>query len=275
MKISCSELYAHAGRYLDIAQAEPVIITSFGHDRAVLISAEVFSALRARASADAQKLLEGGVTVPIRVFRKTFAHGKERALNKPVFVVRKSGPKAVLLSRKTFDALFRGDVAKRPAADTLQKITVSEFHDNVCHYLHVSRRRPLLITKQNREKNALLSTLAFRILTRSKSAKAISREASLAVSVGAFTRRVGYYHKLSMTRPVIITVNEYPRNVLMPAKAFRRLFTNDRSTLITYVDSKPPVYPAELRDKYTYENVLQRAAIRETAQDTPSVVSPD
>jgi hypothetical protein len=99
--------------------------------------------------------------------------------------------------------------------------------------------------------------LAFRILVRGTSATAKHHQPHV-VSVCDFALRASHYQSEVTIRPVLITVNGRPQNVLMRAPLFERLFTEDRSRQITSMDSPPPIYPADLRDTYTYQNVLQR-----------------
>jgi PHD/YefM family antitoxin component YafN of YafNO toxin-antitoxin module len=257
MRVTCSEFRANFGRYLDLTLTEPVIITNFARDQGVLISAEVFHTLRARISAKAQKPLGESITIPISDFQKRYAHYQEVALNNPIVITTHFREKSVLLSPEAFDTLFQGSLPKKlDVSNMLKKVTTSEFQQKVGHHLSAALATPIIITKHGREKNALLSIGTLRALLRTKAAKAeVKLAEAITVTATELELQAGSYQDISITRLVIVTVKEREQNVLMSTNAFKRLIRDGKIALIHHVGNQTPS-PAELRDKYTYQNAL-------------------
>ncbi len=255
MRVTCSEFRANFGRYLDITLTEPVIITNFARDQGVLISAEVFHALRARTSGEAQKPLGQSITIPISDFQKRYAHYQEVASNNPIVITTHFREKTVLLSPEVFDALFEGSVPENlEPSSMLKKVATSEFQQKVGHHLSAALESPIIITKHGREKNALLSVGALRALLRTKTAKAeVKLAEAITITATELELQAGHYQDISIIKPVIVTVKEREQNVLMSADAFKRLIRDGKIELITHVSDQAPSV-AELRDKYTYRN---------------------
>jgi prevent-host-death family protein len=253
MRVTCSEFRANFGRYLDITLTEPVIITNFARDQGVLISAEIFHALRARKSAELQKPPGETITIPITDFQKAYAHYQEVALSNPIIITTHFREKTVLLSPADFDELFEGSLPEHvhaTLANTPAKIPTSEFQQKVGQYLIAAIESPIIITKHGREKNALLSVGAFRDLLRGKAAKAENEQAALTVTATEFQNNTGYYQDISITRPVIIAVKEVDQNVLVSAESFKRLSGVGDVREVSN-KGRRPLPLAELRGKYS------------------------
>ncbi len=257
MRVTCSEFRANFGRYLDRTLTEPVIITNFARDQGVLISVEVFHALRTRTSAMTQKALGENIVIPISNFQKRYAHYLAIASNNPIIITTHFREKTVLLSPEAFDVLFKGSILKSlNKSDFLEKVTTSEFQQKVGHHLSRALKSPLIITKHGREKNALLSIDAFHALLCAKPANT-DIQLSIAVTITAteLELQAGYYQDLSITKPVIVTVKEVEQNALIAAETFKRLIQDGRINLIIHEKARQ-LPEAELRDKYTYQIAL-------------------
>jgi prevent-host-death family protein len=91
-RVSATEFQNHVGRYLDAVQREPVIVTSHGRDRGVLISPELYQRLVVSVGART-----GGTTYR---FRNAWdPEGRPGKIKDPVgialAVVNSSAPKAI------------------------------------------------------------------------------------------------------------------------------------------------------------------------------------
>lgn len=257
MRITCSEFRANFGRYLDLTLTEPVIITNFARDQGVLISAEVFHALRGRSAGKAHKAQSESITISITEFQRGYAHYQEAAVNNAIIITTHVREKTVLLSPETFDALFAGSFPKdllAAIANTPQKITTSEFQKRKGHYLSIARRRPIILKKYGREKNALVSIETFRDLQRGLP-KSEPLHIPIIVTASDLARNAGQYQDLSISQPVIITVNEQEQNALIAADVFKQRMSKDNSIPISHAHTGG-LPPEELRDKYTYSNAL-------------------
>lgn len=258
MRVTCSEFRANFGRYLDLTLTEPVIITNFARDQGVLISAEVFHAMRASASAKTRKSLGQSIIIPISDFQKRYAHYQEVALKNPIIITTHFREKTVLLSPEAFDTLFEGNLSKDlDLSEMLPKVATSDFQQKVGYHLNAALESPLIITKHGREKNALLSIVALRKLLRTHSGKTeVKLTDAVIISATELELQAGYYQDLSITRPVIITIKDIEQNALISADAFKRLVRNGRLELIKH-NTTQQLHTDVLRDQYTYQTSLR------------------